>query len=153
MRSTRARTLAAGIGAILTLGAIVAVPQASARAAGFVAGHAAFNHRDFPRFLAQPLVRPGQPLPVVVGSAANRTLEFEVVHHHRRFFTHRLPLAGIGVAYGPFEAPIADFGTIARPPEASQAAEVGSVCRSETRMVASEAGGERPITITWCRKG
>jgi hypothetical protein len=153
MRSISARTLAAGIGAVLTLGAMVAAPQASARAGSLVAGHPAFNHRDFPRFLAQPLVRPGQPLPVVVSSAANRTLDFEAVHHHRRFFGHGLPLAGIGVAYGPFDAPIADVGTIARPPEASQAAEVGSVCRSETRVVASEAGGERAITITWCRKG
>jgi hypothetical protein len=28
----------------------------------------------------------------------------------------------------------------------------GGDCRSETRTVPSEAGGERPIEITWCRK-
>jgi hypothetical protein len=156
MRSISARTLAAGIGAVLTLGAMVAGPQASARAGGFVAGRPAFNHRDFPRFVGQPLVRPGQPPPVVVSSApadVNRTFAFEPVRHHRRFFGHGLPLAGIGIAYGPFGAPIADFGTLARPQDTSQAAEGASVCRSETRLVPSEAGGERPITITWCHKG
>lgn len=149
VRSTIDRTWAAGIGAILALASMLAPPEASARA-GF--GRATFNQGAVNGIGGHPLVWP-KPAGVTgsIPVAELHGARFEP--HHRRFFGLGLPLAGIGVAYGPFDAPIADVGTIARPPEASQAAVVGSVCRSENWMAASEAGGERPITITWCRKG
>jgi hypothetical protein len=138
--------------------------QASARAGGFAAGHAAFVHGDFRHFVGQPLVRPGQAPPVVVSSApvlVNRAFGFESLRHHRRFFGFGFPVGGIGVSYGPYpyEVPIVDVGAIARPSGTAPVAQdgdrsrPGDGCRSETRLVPSEAGGEQPITITWCRKG
>jgi len=111
--------------------------------------------------VGQPLVRPGQMPPVVVSPApapVNRRFGFEPAREHRRFFGFRPPVVGAGPA---FYGPIADVGPIAPPlvlPVAGPAGgDRGSVngadCRSETRMVASEAGGERPIKITRCRGG
>ena len=161
MRARVNRTLTAGIGAALGVAAMLAPLQAWARAGGFMAGHAALVHGDFRHFVGQPLVRPGQAPPVVVSSApvlVNRTFGFEPLRHHRRFFGFGFPLGGIGVSYDPYEAPVADVGAIARPSGAATVAQDGDRslaggCRSETRLVPSEAGGERPITITWCRKG
>ena len=127
-------------------------------------GHADFNHGGFHRFSGQPLVRPGQAPPIVVRggpAATNRRFGFESAREHRRFFGFGFPVVGVGPAFGPFEAPIADVGAVA-PGPVLRAAEPGSRepisvaggdCRSETRTVPSEAGGERPIKITWCRKG
>ena len=170
MRGVVNRTLAAGTVAVLMVAALGADPliaplQASARAGGFAAGHATINHGDFRRFGGQPLVRPGQMPPVVVSVAPagiNRTSALDPVRRHRRVFGFGLPVAGVGVSFGPFDQPIADVGAIDRVP-GLRAADDGTAdawtsanrggCRSETRIVASEAGGERPIRITWCRKG
>jgi hypothetical protein len=134
--------------------------QASARAGGFMAGHATFNHLGFSRFVGQPLVRPGQVPPVVVSgvsAAINHTFGFEPVRPHRRFFGFSFPLTGIGVSYGPYDGPLVDVGA-PRPAGTAPVAQDGDRspaggCRTETRLVPSEAGGEQPITITWCRKG
>jgi hypothetical protein len=114
----------------------------------------------------QPLVRPGQMPPVVVSRvpAPVRRFGFVPGREHRRFFGFGLPVAGPALV--PFYGPIADVGPIAQPqvlsplvlpvpgPEGSDRSSVnGPDCRSETRMVSSEAGGERPIKITRCRGG
>jgi len=136
--------------------------QATARAGGFVAGPATFNRGDFHRFVGQPLVRPGQMPPVVVSGApaVNRTFGVEPARFHHRVFGLGFPVAGVGLSYGPFD----DVGAISRP-SGPRAADDGypdgsdrisanrGGCRSETRMVSSEDGGERPVKITWCRKG
>jgi hypothetical protein len=160
------RALGSGVVALLAVGILGAglVPsplQASARAGGLMAGHATFGRGDFVRF-GGPLVRPGQQVPpaVVSGSPAFVNPVFGMVRerHHRRFFGFGFP--GVGFSYGPFDEPIPYVGAIARPealppiPEDDDRS-LGNRgdCRSETRMVASESGGERPIKITWCRKG
>jgi hypothetical protein len=155
------------MGAVLSAGPVLAPQQASARAGGFAAGQATFNHGDFHRFGGQPFVRFGQvPRLIVRGSPAgiDRSSGLEPVRHHRRVFGFGLPVTGIGVSFGPFDEPPADLGAIDRPPGLGAADDsppeggdrilVGrGGCRSETRIVASEDGGERPIRITWCRKG
>jgi hypothetical protein len=153
------RTLAAGVVAVplvavLVAGVTLTPPQASARAGGFAVGHASFNHGDFRGFGGQPLVRPGQMPPVVVSVAPariNRIPALDAVRHHR-VFGFGLPVAGVGVSFGPFDQPIAEVGIHAADAGAPDGWTSGG-CRSETRIVASEAGGERPIRITWCRKG
>jgi hypothetical protein len=157
------RTLAAGVVAVplvavLVAGVMLTPAPASARAGGFAAGHVSFNHGDFRRFGGLPLVRPGQMPPIVVSAGPpgiNRIPALDVVRHHRRVFGLGIPVAGVGVSYGPFDQPIADVGLHAADDGARAgwtAANRGG-CRSETRIVASEAGGERPIRITWCRNG
>jgi hypothetical protein len=155
--------------AFLGAGPVPAPLQATARAGGIVAGHAAFNHGDFRGFVGQPLVRPGQMPSVVVNvspaatnrMSGNRISGFAPARLHRRIFGIGLPVVGVGVSYGPFDDPIADGGAIHRPRAVDDSASLPEGgdrilrgdCRSETRMVSSEAGGERPIRITWCRKG
>jgi hypothetical protein len=168
------RTLGTGAIAVLMVALLVVatlgvaflgaglMPQ-PARAAGLMAGPATFGG-GFHGFAGSALVRPGQAPPVVVGRgpfSANRRFGFEPARGHRRFFGFGFPVVGVGPAFGPFEAPIADVDAVA-PGPVLRAAEPGSRepvsvnggdCRSETRTVPSEAGGERPIKITWCRKG
>jgi hypothetical protein len=169
------RTLETGAIAVLTVALLVVallsvaflgaglMPQ-PARAAGLMAGPATFGG-GFHSFARPALVRPGQAPPVVVsrGSSfpANRRFGFEPAHEHRRFFGSGFPVVGVGPAFWPFEVPIADVAPDA-PGPVLRAAEPGSRepisvnggdCRSETRTVPSEAGGERTIKITWCRKG
>jgi hypothetical protein len=81
----------------------------------------------------------------------------------RRFFGHGLPPDGIGIYYGDYDDEIADSMAYQQPvylpaggnfvpgPQADYhiAAERG-VCRSQTRTVPSEAGGQRKVTITRC---
>jgi hypothetical protein len=162
------RTLAVGVVAALGAMLMLAPLRASARAGGFMGGHGIFNHGDFHPFVGQPLVRPGQaPVVVVSGAPApiNRAFGFELLRHHHRFFRSGLSVAGVGLSFGPFDAPIADAAVIARP-LALHAVDDGAPipagggrvllsrgdCRSETRIIPSEDGGERPIRITWCRK-
>jgi hypothetical protein len=166
------RTLGAGVVlviACLGAGPVPAPLQATARAGGVVAGHAAFNHGDFRGFGGQPLVRPGQMPPVVVSggpAGINRPFGFEPARFHRRHFGFGLPVVGIGPSFLQFDEPIAYVGAIARSPALHAADDASLVpeggerisvnrggCRLETRIVASEAGGERPIRITWCHKG
>jgi hypothetical protein len=111
-----------------------------------------------------PLVRPGQMPPVVAsgGPTGVSPFVFRPARFHRRFFDVGLPLAGVGPGFVPFDESITYVGTIPRP-VVVHAPDDGSLnpenlvnrggCRSETRMVPSEAGGEHPIKITWCRKG
>jgi hypothetical protein len=163
------RTLGTGALAVLTvtlLGVVLpgmAVVGAGlmpgpARAAGLMAG--SFNSGGFRGFAGPVLVWSGQAPRVVVSHRpfpANRRFGFE----HRRFFGFGFPVVGVGTAFGPFDAPIADAGAVAPAPilreaEPGSGAHIsvsGGDCRSETRTVPSEAGGERPIKITWCRKG
>jgi hypothetical protein len=163
------RTLAAGIVAVLSAGAMLVPLEASARAGGFAAGHAIFNHGEFRRF-GGPLFIWSGPLPpaaVSGGPVAHvRASRLEPARHHRRVFGVGLPLSGIGGFYGPLGDPIANVGAIDRPAGARAADDTSPVpegvdrigvnrdgCRSQTRIVPSEAGGERPIRITWCRGG
>jgi hypothetical protein len=130
--------------AILAAGLVLAPLQSPVRAGGL------------------PLVRPGQMPPVVasVGPASVSPFVFRPARFHRRFFS--LPLAGVGPGFGPFDESITYVGTIPRPvvvhaPDDGSLNPENSVnrggCRSVTRIVPSEAGGEHPIKITWCRKG
>jgi hypothetical protein len=167
------RTLGTGAIAVLTvvlLGAallsafvgmdLMPVP---ARAAGLMAGPTTFSG-GFHGVSGRALVRPGQAPPVVVSRglfAAHRRFGFEPAHEHRRFFGFGFPVVGDWPALGPFDAPIGDAGAVApgpvwravEPASGDHIPVNGGDCRSETRTVPSEAGGERPIRITWCRKG
>jgi hypothetical protein len=162
------RTLGIGVIAILTvvfLGAgLVASMRASAQAGGLMAVQAAFGGGAF-RGFGQRLVRPGQAPPVVVSGGPaplHRPLGFERVRFHHRFFGLGLPVVGVGLPFGPYGAPIADVGMSAPvllhavapiPDGGDRILVTHEECRSETRTVPSEAGGERQIKITWCRKG
>jgi hypothetical protein len=168
------RTLRTGVIAVLMVASLgagleLASLRASAQAGGMMDVHATFGRADFHRLVGQPLVRPGQAPPVVVSGGpapVNRPLGFERARHHRRFFGFGLPVVGGGLYYGPyygpFDGPLADVGAIARPPvlRAVEPIPEGgdrllvnrTECRSETRVVPSEAGGERPIKMTFCRK-
>jgi hypothetical protein len=139
------------------------MPQ-PAWAAGLMVGHAGFNAGSFQGFSGPALVRPRQAPQVIMsrGPAAvlvNRRFGFEPTHERRRFFGFGFPIAGFGPAFGPFEAPVADTGVVVpgaalravEPGGAEHVSAIGGDCRSETRTVPSEAGGERPIKITWCR--
>jgi hypothetical protein len=147
--------------AYLSVAFLMPVP---AQAGALMAGHATFNGGNFHGLAGQPLVRPGQAPPVIVSrgpAPVNRRFGFAPAREHRRFFGFGLSVVGVGPAFWPFYGPIADVGAIA-PRLVLPAAEPGGGdrilvnggdCRSETRMVPSEDGGERPIKITWCRKG
>lgn len=171
MRGVVDWTSAAGTMAVLAIivaGPMLAPPRAWARAGGFATGHASFNHGDFRRVGGQPFVRFRQMPPVVVSvgpAGINRTSGSEPVRLHRRIFGYGLPVRGIGISFGPFAEPVADVGAIDRStgpravddgspiPEGGDGISVNrGGCRSETRTVSSEDGGERPIRITWCRK-
>jgi hypothetical protein len=167
VREVLNRTLGIGTVALLMVGflgaGLVLAPQGSARAGGMMVGRATFSHGGFLRS-GGPLVRPGQQVPPVVmsGSPAvvNPVFGVERERHHRRFFGFGFPVAGVGFSYGPFDEPFPYFGAIARPQVLPLIQEDNdrilvnhSDCRSETRLVASEEGGERPIKITWCQKG
>jgi hypothetical protein len=173
VREVLNRTSGIGAVALLMVGilgaGLVLAPQASARTGGLMAGHATFGRGDFFRLGGQPLVRPGQVPPVIVSGSnpafVNPKFGVERERHHRGFFGFGLPVAGFALSYGPYgpygpyDQPIADAGVIARPlavtpiPEGGDRIDRGNHgdCRSETRVVASEDGGERPIKITWCR--
>lgn len=169
MRKLVNRTVVAGLLAFLGADAMLAPPQASARAGGFVAGRADFNLGglgrggfrigDVHRLGGQPLVRPGQLPPPIGGAAVIQPASgLAPLRHHRRFFGQGLPVTGIGVWSGPFYQPIVDGGTIDRAIGAGAADDRppvrgDGVCRSETRIVPSENGGERSIRMTWCRRG
>jgi hypothetical protein len=151
--------LMAALRGVVLLGVVffgAGLMPASARAGGLAGGGVA----------GQSLVRPGQMPPVVVTHvpAPVRRFGFEPAREHRRFFGFGLPFGGPALV--PFYGPIADVGPIAQPqvlsplvlpvagPEGSDRSPAnGPDCRSETRMVSSEAGGERPIKITRCRGG
>jgi hypothetical protein len=131
--------------AVLAAGLVLASLQSPVRAGGLA------------------LVRPGQMPPVAASHGpAGSPLVVGPARFHRRFFNVGLPLAGVEPGFVPFDESVTYVGTIPRP-VVVHAADDGSVnsenlvnrggCRSETRMVPSEAGGERPIKITWCRKG
>ena len=81
----------------------------------------------------------------------------------RRVFGARLPRNGIGVYYGssydpgdvigavePY-APVQAIADVAALRDGDGAVVIGRRCSSQTVVVPSEAGGERPITITRCR--
>jgi hypothetical protein len=176
MRKVVNRVGAAGLLAVLCASVLLAPPQASGRAGGLAAGHATFSragfgrgsfgHRDltfgdlrfddFRRLGGQPFVRLA-PVPLSGRPVAvNRASALEP--HHRRFFGFGLPIGGIGVWEGPFDQPGTDVGYLDRPAGATAAQDGDRMvadrgCRSETRIIPSENGGERSIRITWCRKG
>jgi hypothetical protein len=162
------RTLGTGAIAVLTVALLVVallglaflgagLMPGPAQAAGLMAGPTTFSG-GLHGIAGSALVRPGQAPPVIVSRGTvsvlvHRRFGFEPVHEHRRFFGFGFPV------FGSFEAPIADVEAVA-PGPVLRAVEPGSRepisvnggdCRSETRTVPSEAGGERTIKITWCR--
>jgi hypothetical protein len=163
-RTLGARAVALLMVGILGAGLVLAL-QASARAGGLMAGHATFGRGDFSRLSGQPLVRPGQVPPVIVSGSSqafvNPVFRLERERHHRGFFGFGLPVAGFASSYGPYDQPIANVGVMVRPlavtplPEGGDRIDRGNHddCRTETRMVASEDGGERAIKITRCQQG
>jgi hypothetical protein len=84
------------------------------------------------------------------------------VRRFRRVFGARLPRNGIGINYGSNYDP-GDYTaaawqypamqTVADTPSLLEAESgvIGRRCGSQTVVVPSEAGGERPITVTRCR--
>ena len=163
------RIFAAALAAVLGVGGMLAPVEAPARGGGFVAGRMGFGpglgHGGFHPFVGRPFVQPRPaPLPAAidhgirVGSNA-----FAPRFGARRFFGHGLPADGIGIYYGDYDDEIADSsayqepvylpagGNFAPGPQYGyQIAAERGVCRSRTRTVPSETGGQRKVTITSC---
>ncbi len=158
------KTLVATAAMAVLLAAAFGSTEASARFGGFAAGgaHVGFS-AGFHAFHAQPSVRV-RPAPVINHGSFAR---FGVgsPFRFRRFVGNGLPLAGVGVYYGGYdysggyEAPDAAIyqqpiyvpedvtGTV---PPGNPSVVSHGVCRSDTHVVPSEAGGERKVTVTRC---
>jgi hypothetical protein len=173
------RMLVASLALVLSLGAIFAPVEASARSGGFGAGRSI--GMGFHRAAVRPFVQVRHaPRPAVLPfaharhvprlavtrpiAAHARAVRFAHMRHHRRVFGAGLPLAGIGVIYGtsypdddvaPYQQPL--YADPTGDAAASQAAVPAGgdpvtprACRSQTQTVPSGRGGETQVTITRC---
>jgi hypothetical protein len=128
------RSLTAGFAAMLGVGLVLAPAATSARSGGFAAGRA-FSFHGAPR---APVVRPA--------------IALSPLRHRRNFGSPVTVSGGSGDAAG------YDQGPLLYPAAADGAPDQGRIvyvppppgCRSDTKIVPSEAGGERKITITRC---
>lgn len=160
------RILVAGLCAVCCIVAVLAPVEASARPGGSAIGRGLLFRGAVPRPALQPSVHIGRAPALVTGGAA--VPNFHPAHvapmqRFRRVFGARLPRNGIGVYYGssydPGDvigavgpvAPVQAVADVAAPREGAGAVAGGRRCNSQTVVVPSEAGGERPITITRCR--
>jgi hypothetical protein len=173
------RMLVAGLALVLSLGAIFAPLEASARSGGFGAGRSI--GMGFHRAAVRPFVHVRHaPRPAVLPFAharhaprlavtrpiavRARAVRFAHMRHHRRVFGADLPLAGIGVIYGtsypdddvaPYQQRL--YADPTDDAAASQAAVPAGgdpvaprACRSQIQTVPSGRGGETQVTITRC---
>jgi hypothetical protein len=160
------RILVASLCTVCGIVAVLAVGEASARPGGLAIGRGLLFRGAVPRPAPQPSVHIGRAPALVTGGAAVPNFhpaQVAPVQRFRRVFGARLPRNGIGVyygsIYGPSDvigaagqyAPVQAVADVPAPGEGASAAVIGRRCSSQTIVVPSEAGGERPITVTGCR--
>ena len=160
------RSLVAGVCTVCSIAAAMAPVEASARPGGSTIARGLVLRGGMLRPALQPSVHIGRaPALVTSGAAVPNFHPAHVapVQRFRRVFGARLPRNGIGVYYGSIYDPgdvigavgqVAPVQTVADVPplrEGDGAAVIGRRCSSQTVVVPSEAGGERPITVTRCR--
>jgi hypothetical protein len=144
------RTVVAGCVAVVGVGLLLAPDVTSARPGGFAGGR---GIAAAPRALVAP---PGFVLPKAGVVAPIRARPFAGFRHRRQLGSPATvwssgDAAGYGYAQSPLVYPAAD-------PNVYGAPDQGRIvyvppppgCRSESKTVPSEAGGERKITITRC---
>ena len=145
---------------------MLAPVEASARSGGLAIGRGPVLRAAVPRPALQPSLHIGRAPALVTKSAALpnlRPARVAPVQRFRRVFGARLPRNGIGVSYGSIYDP-GDFIGVAGPyppvqmvantpplREGDGAVAGGRRCSSQTVVVPSETGGERPVTVTRCR--
>ena len=156
------RIFAAALAAVLGIGVMLAPVEARARGGGFMAGGVSFGHAAFHPFVSRSFVQP-RPAPVQDHGVRVGGNFGAPRFGSRRFFGRGLPADGIGIYYGDYDNEITDSIAYQQPvylpaggnfvpgPQADYriAVERG-ICRSQTRTVPSEAGGQRRVTITSC---
>jgi hypothetical protein len=153
------RSLVASVFAVGCIAAVLGPVEASARAGGLTVGRGVMVHGAVARPGLRRAVLIGR-MPAVVPKRAV-VPNFHVAHRtpvqrFRRVFGPRLPRNGIGVFYGSTFDPDYFTGAAGQYPAqvVVDSPSDGIVpvrhCGSQTVVVPSEAGGERPITITRC---
>ena len=160
------RSLVASLCTVCCIACVLAPVEASARSGGSTIGRGLALRGAVPRPALQPSVHIGRgPALVTSGAAVPNIHPAHVapVQRFRRVFGARLPRNGIGVTYGSIYDPGGVIGPVGQyapvqtvadmPPlrEGDGAVVIGRRCSSQTVVVPSEAGGERPITVTRCR--
>jgi hypothetical protein len=159
------RSLVASVCAVCCIASVLSPVEASARLGGSTIGRGLMFHEAVPRPGLRPSVRIGRGPALVARSAVTRNIHrahVVPVRRFRRVFGPRLPLNGIGVNYGSNYDPGDYSGAAWQYPPVQTVADtpslfegdsgvIGRRCGSQTVVVPSEAGGERPITVTRCR--
>jgi hypothetical protein len=160
------RSLAASLCAVCCIGSVLAPLEASARSGGPSIGRGLVLRGAVLRPALRPSFHFGRgPALVTRGAVVPNIQPAHVapVQRSRRVFGARLPRHGIGVTYGSiYDAgdvigvawQVPPVQTVADMPplrEGDRVAAIGRRCSSQTVVVPSEAGGERPITVTSCR--
>ncbi len=160
------RILVASLCTVCCVACVLAPVEASARPGGSAIGRGLLFRGAVPRPALQPSVHIGRVPALVTGGAAVPNFhpaQVAPVQRFRRVFGARLPRNGIGVYYGSSYdsgdvigavgqyAPVQAVADLPAPGEGAGAAVIGRRCSSQTIVVPSEAGGERPITVTRCR--
>jgi hypothetical protein len=164
------RSFAAVCGAVAAFSTALAPTESFARARGVAAASAPAVRAALPRAAPRPNFHRGNasqmPAKSLVAGPSSKSVPGAKHHYkpdhmaphrrHTRFFARRLPLGGIGIFYGPiygpalYEVPIPVSETADDAMPVPQRNGGGNHCRSRIVVVPSEAGGERPITITEC---
>jgi len=126
----------------------------SAKAGGLSARHG----HSFARFPAHSVFLPPVVPAFSVGQASASPTRLlrpigPTAPSYRRVFGYGLPAAGIGVYYGATSIPL--DGLVESPPVAASSPDIRYAafarrCTYEIKIVPSEAGGERSITIRRC---
>jgi hypothetical protein len=159
------RSLVTAVCTVCWFAAVLPPVEASARSGGLTTGSGLMFRGAIPRPGLRPAVRIGQgPALVAKGAVVSAVVaNIQPVHvapvrRFRRVFGARLPHNGIGVFYGSIYNPddftgVPPVQTIADTPPllAGDSIVMARRCGAQIVVVPSEAGGERPITITRCR--
>jgi hypothetical protein len=167
------RSLVASLCAVCCIGSVLAPLEASARGGGPSIGRGLVLRGAVLRPALRPSFHIGRPSfhigrgPALVTRGAVvpniQPAYVAPVQRSRRVFGARLPRHGIGITYGSIydagdvigvAGQLPPVQTVADLPplrEGDRVAAIGRRCSSQTVVVPSEAGGERPITVTSCR--
>ena len=159
------RSLVASVCTVCCIAAVLPPVEASARSGGLTIGRGLMFRGAVLRPGLRPSVRIGRGPALVAKSAVVPNIQpaqVAPVRRFRRVFGARLPRNGIGVYYGSIYNPDDFIGAAWQYPPVQTVADmppllegddvvIGRRCGSQTVVVPSEAGGERPITVTRCR--
>ena len=160
------RSLVASVCTVCCVAALLPPVEASARAGGLTVGRGLMFRGAVPRPGLRRSILIGRG-PALVGKTAVaphiQPRQAAPVRRFRRVFGARLPRNGIGVYYGPIYNPDDFIGAPWQYPPVQTVADtapflagdgvvIGRRCGSQTVIVPAESGGERPITVTRCRR-